>query len=135
MNTIETMRLYLRDQGTEDEIRFSDEDLQALLDQATTIEGATALGWLLTAAESGGDPVSQSVGNTSESWGQPTEKYKVAMRMYNFWDDRDQQNNGTEDNAAGLWLELVPDDADNTGTLVARLIAHQQFIQDYFAVA
>lgn len=134
MNTIETMRLYLRDQGTEDEIRFSDEDLQALYDQATTIEGATALGWLLTAAESGGDPVSQSVGNTSESWGQPTEKYKVAMRMYGFWDDRDMVNNGSNDNAAGLWMELVPDEADGTGTLVARLIAHQQFIQDYFAV-
>jgi len=131
MNTIATMRLYLRDTG--DPCRFSDEELQALYDQAGTIEGATAMGWLLTASETGGDPVSQSVGNTSESWGQPTEKYKVAIRMWKFWLDKDKEANGTDTGSVGVWMELVPDDANGTGTLVARLMEHQKSMQDIYA--
>lgn len=131
MTTIETLRLYLRDQGTSP--RFSDEDLQYLLDTAGTTEGACALGWLLVAAESGDNPVSQSVGNTSESWGQPTETFKVAMRMHEFWDARDKQVNGDNDFSAGAWFEAVPD--VESGTLVSRLVQHQEFLLDYYASA
>lgn len=129
MTTLETLRLYLRDQATTP--RFSDEDLQFLLDSAGTTEGACALGWLLTAAEAGENPVSQSVGNTSESWGQPTEVYKVAMRMHDYWDTRDQVLNGGSDWSAGAWFEGVPD--VDSGTIVSRLVQHQQFLLDYYA--
>lgn len=129
MNNIATMRLYLRDQG--DENRFSDEDLQTLFDQAITIEGAVAIGWLLTAAESGDEFVSESVGNTSASWGQPTERYKIALNMHNYWRNKDKELNGTSDTAAGLWLEMVPD--VSSGTVVSRLIEHQKFLLDNFA--
>jgi hypothetical protein len=129
MTTIETLRLYLRDQS--DDPRFSDEDLQFLLDGAGTTEGACALGWLLVAAEAGENPVSQSVGNTSESWGQPTEVFKVAMRMHEYWDTRDQVLNGGSDWAAGGWMELVPD--PESGTIVSRLVEHQEFLLEYYA--
>lgn len=132
MNTIETLRLYLRDQGTTDP-RFSDQDLQALLDSAGTTEGAASMGWLLTAADSGDASVSQSVGNTSESWGQPTERYKVAMRMSEYWRSKDEELNGTNDYSVGLWWEMVPDDADGYGTITSLLIEHQQFMQDTYA--
>lgn len=130
MDTIATMRLYLRDQN-DDPPRFSDEDLQALYDGATTIEGATAMGWLLTGAESGEQFVSESVGNTSASWGQPTERYKIAMNMHNYWHNKDKELNGTDDTAAGLWWELVPD--VESGTVVSRLMEHQQFLLDNYA--
>ena len=128
LDTIATMRLYLRDQG--DVCRFSDEDLQALYDQATTMEGSVAIGWLLTAAEAGDEFVSESVGNTSASWGQPTERYKIALNMHNYWHNKDKELNGA-DSAAGLWLEMVPD--VKSGTVVSRLMEHQQFLLDNYA--
>jgi hypothetical protein len=104
-----------------------------LLDSAGTLEGAASMGWLLVAADAGEASVSQSVGNTSESWGQPTEKYKVAMRMSEYWRTQDERLNGTNDYSAGLWWEMVPDNADYYGTITAQLIAHQQFMQDTYA--
>lgn len=122
MNDIEKMRLWLRDQD-EDNFRFSDEDIQQLLSGAGTPEGGTAMGWLLVAAETGDGSVSESIGNTSESFGQPTERYKVAMAMHQFWKSKDPSSI-----SAGLWLEIVPDFAEGTGGIVAELLEHREFI-------
>lgn len=130
MNTLETMRLYLRDQSTQP--RFSDEDLQLLHDNATTLEGAVAMGWLLMAADSSEDPVSQSIGNTSESWGQVTERYKVAKAMYDHWTRRDKELNGDDSMTLGLWWRLVPDE---DGGIIGRLFAHQETMETLAATA
>jgi len=132
----DTVRLYLRDQvkaGVTN--RFSDEDVQELLNlNNDSAYGAAALGWLLTAAELTDAPVSASVGNTSESYGGPTERYKVAMSMHQFWKGKyeDEQGNG---GSAGLWLELVPDYADGTGGIIAELVEHRQWLQDNWVAA
>lgn len=95
------------------------------------MEGSVAMGWLLTAAESGEQEVSESIGNTSASWGQPTERYKIALNMHNYWHNKDKEVNGTDDSAAGLWFEMVPD--VSSGTVVSRLMEHQQFLLDNYA--
>lgn len=128
MNDLELIRLYLRDQD-EDRFRFSDEDLQQLYDGEGSVEGAVALGWLLVAAELGDAPVSQSIGNTSESWGQPTERYKVAMTMHQYWKSKIPGGSG---GGGGLWFEMVPDWAEGTGGIVAELLQHRQFILDNY---
>ncbi len=122
MNDLEKTRLWLRDQN-QDNFRFSDEDIQQLLDGAGSPEGATAMGWLLVAADTGDSSVSESIGNTSESFGQPTEKYKVAMAMHYFWKSQDPLAK-----PVGLWLEMVPDYAEGTGGIIAELLEHREFI-------
>jgi len=124
MNDIELIRLWLRDQN-EENYRFSDEDLQQLYEGEGSAEGATALGWLLTAAEMGEAAISESIGNTSESYAQPTEKYKVAMAMHHYWKSQDPNAN---QNSGGLWWEIVPDYAEGTGGIVAELLEHREFI-------
>jgi len=123
MNDLEKIRLWLRDQS-EHNPRFSDEDLQELYDGQGSAEGAAALGWLLIAADTGEASVSESVGNTSESFGQPTEKYKVAMAMHHFWKAKDP----LVTKSVGLWWEIVPDWAEGTGGIVAELLEHREFI-------
>ena len=123
MNDIEKVRLWLRDQN-EHNPRFSDEDIQELYDGQGSAEGAAALGWLLKAADTGDASVSESIGNTSESFGQPTEKYKVAMAMHYHWKAKDP----LETKGVGLWWEVVPDWADGTGGIIAELLEHRQFI-------
>lgn len=123
MTTLEAMRLYLRDQG--DPTRFSDEDLNELYEGTGSVEGATALGWLLVAAELTDAPVSASIGNTSESYGQATERYKVAMAMHQYWKSKISTEYG-----GGLWLEMVPAYNNGTGGIVAEIIEHQEWIQD-----
>lgn len=127
MTEIEQIRLYLRDQSNS---RFSDEDLQHLYETQSSIEGAVALGWLLVAAETGGDSVSESIGNTSESYAQPTEKYKVAMAMHHYWKSRDPNAS-----SGGLWIEIVPDWAEGTGGIIAELIEHKDFILKNYTAA
>ena len=122
MNDLEKIRLWLRDQN-QDNYRFSDEDISQLLTGAGSPEGATAMGWLLVAADTGDTSVSESIGNTSESFGQPTEKYKVAMAMHHFWNSQDPLAK-----SAGLWLEIVPDWAEGTGGIIAELLEHREFI-------
>lgn len=129
MNDLELMRLYLRDQN-EDNFRFSDEDLQQLYEGQGSVEGAVALGWLLVAAELGDAAVSQSVGNTSESWGQPTERYKVAMSMHHYWKGKDPA--AAVGQGGGLWFEMVPDWAEGTGGIIAELLEHRQFILENY---
>lgn len=123
MNDLEKIRLWLRDQD-EDNFRFSDEDLEELYDGEGSAEGAAALGWLLVAAEMGESSVSESIGNTSESFGQPTERYKVAMAMHHFW----KAKNPLAVRSSGLWWEIVPDWAEGTGGIVAELLEHREFI-------
>lgn len=129
MNDLELARLWLRDQD-EENYRFSDEDLQQLYDGEGSAEGAAALGWLLTAAEMGEEAISESIGNTSESYAQPTEKYKVAMAMHHYWKDRDP--NKAVGVGGGLWWEIVPDFAEGTGGIIAGLLEHRQFIIDNY---
>lgn len=132
MTIDERVRLYLRDQVSDDEDpRFSDEDIAELLalnDQSAY--GATALGWLLTAAELSNTLVSGSVGNTSENYGGPTERYKVAMAMHAYWKGKHDEETGEDAAAVGLWWEMVPDDADGTEGIVADLIEHRQWLRD-----
>ncbi len=142
MTDDELVRLYLRD--TTPPQRFTDVEITELLNSETTVEGATSLGWLLTAADANDESVSQSVGNTSESWGQPTETFKISMRMYEFWKQKDQVINGT-DTSIPQWFQLVPDTMDGRttartihkdrdyGSLVARLVEHQAFLESQFA--
>jgi hypothetical protein len=124
MNDLEKIRLWLRDQDEAD-YRFSDTDLQELLEGEGSPEGAVALGWLLTAAEMGEEAVSESIGNTSESYAQPTEKYKVAMAMHHYWKSQDPNANAHK---GGLWWEIRPDWAEGTGGIVAELLEHREFI-------
>lgn len=125
MNELEQIRLYLRDQGQKP--RFSDEDLQHLYETQGTVAGAAALGWLLVAAEMGESQVSASIGNTSESYGQPTEKYKVAMAMHQYWKSKDPQSFAT-----ARWMEIVPDWAEGTGGIVSELLQHKEFILEHY---
>ncbi len=136
------VRLYLRD--TTAPQRFTDEEITELLLSETTVEGATSLGWLLTAADANDESVSQSVGNTSESWGQPTETFKISMRMYEFWKQKDQVANGT-DTSIPKWYQLVPDVMDGRttartehkdrdyGSITARLVEHSAWLESQFA--
>ena len=122
MTTLEAMRLYLRDQSTPS--RFSDEDLNELYEGTGSLEGAAALGWLLIAAELVDAPVSASIGNTSESYGQATERYKVAMAMHQYW-----RSTIADEASGGLWMEMVPD----TGGIVSDIIEHQEWIESQWA--
>ncbi len=142
MTDDELVRLYLRDTTLPQ--RFTDPEITELLNSETTVEGATALGWLLTAADANDESVSQSVGNTSESWGQPTETFKISMRMYEYWLQKDQVRNGV-DTSIPKWYQLVPDTLDNRsvprtsvkerdyGSITARLVEHQAWLEDVFA--
>lgn len=134
MTKTELLRLYLRDQDP-DNARFSDEDLTELLklnnDSAT---GAAALGWLLTASELTDAPVSASVGNTSESYGAPTERYKVAMNMHHYWKGQYESEVGSTAGVA-RWMELVPDFADGTEGIVSELVEHKQWLRDNWVPA
>lgn len=130
MDDITRMRLYLRD--ATDPYRYTDEELQFLLDTSNTFEGSVAMGWLLTAADALEDPVSQSIGNTSESWGQATERYKIAMAMHNYWTRKDEEINGDDSMRVGLWWEIVPAE---TGGIVGRLFAHQDRMESLVATA
>lgn len=129
MNDLEQIRLYLRDQD-QSNYRFSDEDIQHLYDTQGSVEGAAALGWLLVAAEMGEAEVSASIGNTSESYGQPTEKYKVAMAMHQYWKSKDPNSF-----AAARWMEIVPDFAEGTGGIIAELLEHREFILEHYSTA
>ncbi len=136
------VRLYLRDVSTPQ--RFTDGEVDQLLATETTVEGATALGWLLTAADANDESVSQSVGNTSESWGQPTETFKISMRMYEFWRQKDQVLNG-KDWSTPQFFEAIPDTMDNRavartatpllgyGSITARLVEHQKWLEEIYA--
>lgn len=127
MTELEQIRLYLRDQGTSP--RFSDEDIMHLYTvTGDSVYGATALGWLLVAGETTDGVVSASIGNTSESYGQPTEKYKAAMAMHHYWL---AQIPGS-DASAGLWLEIVPDYANGTGGIIAELLEYQDWLVDHW---
>lgn len=144
MTDEELVRLYLRDPAGTDET-FSDAEITELLAITGTVEGATALGWLLKAGDAANESVSQSVGNTSESWGQPTETYKICMRMYEYWTQKDITENGGSDWAAGAWMELVPDTMDDRtsartstkeaamGSITARLVEHSKWLEDLYA--
>lgn len=131
MTNIEQVRLYLRDQvPANGDPRFSDEDITELMKlNNDSVYGATALGWLLKAAELTDAEVSASIGNTSESYGQPTERYKVAMAMHRYWKSKYDDEQGA-DYAAGLWFELVPDFAEGTGGVVAEIMRHDQWLRD-----
>ena len=133
MEAAEQVRFYLRDQVFENaENRFSDEDITELLKlNNDSLYGAAALGWLLKAADAEDSPISASIGNTSESYGGPTEKYKVCMAMHSYWKGRYEDEQGNS-GAAGLWMELVPDYADGTGGIVAEIKQHQQWMQTYW---
>ncbi len=142
MTDDELVRLYLRDTTLPQ--RFTDPEITELLNSETTVEGATALGWLLTAADAADESVSQSVGNTSESWGQPTETFKISMRMYEYWRQKDEVENGT-DWSIPQFFQMVPDTMDgrtaartdhqdrNYGSITARLVEHQAWLEDVFA--
>lgn len=132
MTIDERVRLYLRDQVVDDEDpRFSDEDIAELLAlNSQSAYGATALGWLLTAAELSDTLVSGSVGNTSENYGGPTERYKVAMAMHAYWKNLYDDETGANEASTGLWWELVPDYADGTEGIVPDLIEHKQWLRD-----
>ena len=123
MNDIELIRLYLRDQS-QDDPRFSDEDIQELYEGQGSVEGAAALGWLLIAAEAGGESISSSIGNSSESYGQPTERYKVAMAMHQYW--KSQIPSAYQ---SGLWWEMVPSYDQGTGGIVAEIYEHYDWIK------
>lgn len=129
MNDLELMRLYLRDQD-EDNFRFNDTDLQQLYEGEGSVEAGVALGWLLVAAEMAEANVSESIGNTSESFAQPTEKYKVAMAMHHYWRAKDP--NAAAGAGGGLWWEIVPDWAEGTGGIIAELLEHKEFIIDNY---
>ena len=140
------VRLYLRDSDTTPPTpqRFTDAEITELLHSETTVEGATSLGWLLTAADANDESVSQSVGNTSESWGQPTETFKISMRMYEYWRQKDEVANGT-DWSVPQWFQLVPDVMDGRttartttkdrdyGSITARLVEHQEWLKTIYA--
>jgi hypothetical protein len=133
MTPTEQVRLYLRDQISEGvDNRFSDEDIAELIKlNNDSVYGATALGWLLKAADTPEGAISMSIGNTSESYGGPTEQYKVCMSMHTYWKGKYQEEQGN-DFAVGLWMELVPDYAEGTGGVVAELMQHDQWLRDYW---
>lgn len=134
MTPVEQVRLYLRDQvlGDDGETQFSDEDLMELIKlNNDSILGATAFGWLLKAADTPDGPISQSIGNTSESYGGPTEQYKVCMTMHQYWKGQYQDEQG-QDFAVGLWYEIVPDYAEGTGGIVAEIMKHDEWLRNYW---
>ncbi len=133
MTPVEQVRLYLRDQVVEgEEPRFSDEDIGELMKlHNDSVFGATALGWLLKAASTSDGPIALSVGNTSESYGGPTEQFKVCMSMHSYWKGRYQDEQGTGF-SVGLWFELVPDYAEGTGGIVAEIMKHDEWLRSYW---
>lgn len=133
MTPVEQTRLYLRDQVVKGlESRFSDEDIGELMKiNNDSVFGATALGWLLKAASTSDGPIALSVGNTSESYGGPTEQFKVCMSMHSYWKGRYQDEQGNSF-SVGLWFELVPDYADGTGGVVAEIMKHDEWLRTYW---
>lgn len=133
MTPVEQARLYLRDQVVKGlESRFSDEDIGELMKiNNDSVFGATALGWLLKAASTSDGPIALSVGNTSESYGGPTEQFKVCMSMHSYWKGRYQDEQGNSF-SVGLWFELVPDYADGTGGVVAEIMKHDEWLRTYW---
>lgn len=126
LTEMDVVRLNLRD--VTEPRRFSDEHVQYLL-QTGSVEAASAMGWMLIAAESADASVSASVGNTSESWGQPTERFRIATAMHNYWKSKDPAR--VSDGVA-LWYEVVP--AEDTG-IIGDLYAHREYIEELAATA
>lgn len=121
------VRLYLREK-TED--TFTDEDLDAFYDTAGTIEGALFLGWMMKAADAADATISKRIGNTSESYGQPTETFRICMSQANYWKGKDDQNNGS-DWSAGRWMEIVPDGS----TIVSELLEQREVLESFLETA
>ncbi len=136
MTKTEQIRLYLRDKpNAQGKSRFSDEDIAELLVlNNDSIFGAAALGWLLTAAEMSDAAVSASIGNTSESYGQPTERYKISLAMHQYWKAQFDKEQGSP-YGGGLWWEMVPDYADGTEGIISELIEHRQYLRDNWIAA
>lgn len=133
MTKTELVRLYLRDQ--KEKPRFTDEDLQEFLKlNNDSAYGATALGWLLTASEMHEVAVSASIGNTSESYGDPTSRYKVALAMHGYWLSKFDKEQGSP-YGGGLWWEMVPDFADGTEGIISELVQHKQWLRDNWVSA
>lgn len=124
LTDMDTVRLNLRD--VTEPHRFSDEHIDYLL-KTGSVEAASAMGWMLIAAEAADATVSASVGNTSESWGQPTERFRIATAMHNYWKALDPAR--VSDGVA-LWYEVVP--AEETG-IIGELYAHREYIETLVA--
>lgn len=122
-----TVRLFLREktEGT-----FTDEDLDAFFTVAETIEGTLFLGWMMKAADAADASISKRIGNTSESYGQPTETYRICMSQANYWKSKDDQINGS-DWSAGRWMEIVPDGS----TIVSELLEQREVLESFLETA
>lgn len=115
------LRLYLRDK---DGTFFSDDEIQQLLDEESSVEAAAALGWLLKGATAADTPTTITIGQMSETKGQATESWKVAMAMHHYW----SRKAGEPVVGTGRWLEVQPDSG-----IVADLLDTVKLIEDYWA--
>lgn len=124
MNETERIRLYLRDPA--DNPRFTDEEINQLYIEQGSVEGATALGWLLIASELMDASTSESIGNTSETKGQPTERYKVAMAMHQYW-------KSSIPAGGARWFSMVPDWDNGAGGIVAELMLKNEWLSEQWS--
>ena len=123
MSTVDRLRLYLRDSSRGGaKTFFSEEELVQILSETASVEAAAAFGWLLKAASVGDTPRTVTVGQVSETRGQATESYKVAMAMYAFWDRKAESGAGTY---VARWFEVQP-----AGGMIADLLDTAAYIEE-----
>lgn len=124
MTEKDTLRLYLRDRGKGKPF-FQDDEIELLLEQGS-IEAAAALGWLLKAGHASDAPTTVTIGSRSETRGQATESFNIAMAMHRYWQAK--VDVAADPNAGvGRWMELRPD-----GGFVGELMNTIDALEEYF---
>lgn len=106
MPSEEMLRLYLADNKAK--CFFQDHEILFLLSETESIEAAAALGWLLKAAGTSTEVSTLTIGQVSQTRGQLTESFKVAMAMHAYWSRQAELASGSAF-TSGRWMELLPD--------------------------
>ena len=120
------LRLYLRDQGRNGEVTFTDSDLAQLISETASIEEAAAFGWLLKASQAADSPRTMTIGQVSETIGQATESFKQAMAMHDHW----SRKAGVPAIATAKWLELQPDLGTIADLIDTSDLIHQAWVDN-----
>jgi hypothetical protein len=123
LSNMDQLRLYLRDSLRPPKTPFFlDNEIEVLIEQTSSVEEAASLGWLLKAGSTSDAPTTITIGQMSETRGQATESFNIAMAMHNYWKGKAALLIDPDAGTA-RWMQISP----GAGTFIGDL---QQTIED-----